>query len=258
MENADFADRVALVTGAWRGLGRAAAARLHERGAAVAVNVRDRERAEALAKEIGERAFAVPGDIAAEGVPDEIARRTFERFGRIDILVNNAALPLSTRFPDLTAEEWRRAIEVNLTAPFLMTKAVLPAMRAQDYGRIINISSSGRPDGEHARRCALHGIEGRTPRADARGCEGARQVRHHRERRLSRYDRYRADARTCLGRIARAPRRELSRAAPRHRARSRRFDLLRRLRGCRIHYPRVFRHQRRRLDDVIYVVCQRG
>src|SRR5215468_9456955 len=143
MENADFFGRVAIITGAWRGLGRTAAARLHERGASVAVNVRDRERADTLAKEIGERAFAVPGDVAAEGVPNDIAQRTVERFGRIDILVNNAALPLSTRFPDLGAEEWRKAIEVNLTAPFLMTKAVLPAMRAQHYGRIINISSSG-------------------------------------------------------------------------------------------------------------------
>src|SRR6202008_2633808 len=100
-------------------------------------------RAEVLAEEIGERAFAAPGDVAAEGVPDQIARLTIERFGRIDILVNNAALPLSTRFPDLSSEEWRRAIEVNLTAPFLMTKAVFPAMRVQHYGRIINISSSG-------------------------------------------------------------------------------------------------------------------
>jgi len=107
------------------------------------VNVRDRERAEAVASEIGERACAVPGDVAAARVPDEIARRTLERFGRIDILVNNAALPLSTRFADLTAEEWRKAIEVNLTAPFLMTKSVLPTMRAQSYGRIINVSSSG-------------------------------------------------------------------------------------------------------------------
>src|SRR3954466_13843661 len=127
----DFVGRVVIVTGAWRGLGRAAAERLHERGASVAVNDPDHERAELLAKEIGERAFAVPGDVAAEGIPDEIARCTLERFGRIDILVNNAALPLSTRFPDLTAEEWRRALEVNLTAPFLMTRAVLPAMRAQ-------------------------------------------------------------------------------------------------------------------------------
>src|SRR5262249_15550091 len=142
MENADFSGRVAVVTGAWRGLGRAAAARLHERGASIAVNVRDRERAEALAKEIGKRAFAVPGDVAADNVPAEIVRRTLERFGRIDILINNAGLPLSTRFPDLAAEEWRRSIEVNLTAPFLMMKAVLAAMRSQQYGRIINISSS--------------------------------------------------------------------------------------------------------------------
>src|SRR6516165_8501222 len=134
MENGDFAGRVAIITGAWRGLGRAAASRLHERGASVAVNVRDCERAETLAKEIGERAFALPGDVAANGVPDEIARGTLEHFGRIDILVNNAALPLSTRFPDLTTEEWRRVIEVNLTAPFLMTKAVVPAMQAQHYG----------------------------------------------------------------------------------------------------------------------------
>jgi NAD(P)-dependent dehydrogenase (short-subunit alcohol dehydrogenase family) len=143
MENADFSGRVAIITGAWRGLRRVAAARLHERGASVAVNVRDFERAETLARKIGERAFAVPGDVAAEGVPDDIARRTIERFGRIDILVNNAALPLSTRFPDLSVEEWRKTIEVNLTAPFMMTKAVLPTMRAQHYGRIINISSSG-------------------------------------------------------------------------------------------------------------------
>src|SRR6266487_1929964 len=218
MENADFAGRVAVVTGAWRGRGRAAAARLHERGASVGVNVRNRERAEAVAKEIGERAFAVPGDVAADGIPDEIARRTLERFGRIDILVNNAAVPLSTRFPDLTADEWRRAIEVNLTAPFLMTKAVLPAMRAQRYGRIINISSSA------GRMVSTLG--------------GAH---------------YTASKAGLLGRVARTSCRELSRAAARHCARSCRFDLLRRLRGGRLHHRRVPRHQRRRLDDVIYV-----
>ncbi|MGH8093423.1 MAG: SDR family NAD(P)-dependent oxidoreductase [Chthoniobacterales bacterium] len=138
----DFAGRVVIVTGAWRGLGRAATERFHERGAAVAVNVRDRARAENLAASIGERTLAVPGDIAAPGVAEEIVQMTLERFGRVDVVVNNAALALSTRFPDLTADEWRAALEVNLTAPFLLTKAALPAMQAQRYGRIINISSS--------------------------------------------------------------------------------------------------------------------
>ena len=138
----DFSGRVAIVTGAARGLGRAAAARLHERGASVAVNVRDAERAEEVVRSLGERALAVPGDIVAPGVPEDIARRTLEHFGRIDILINNAALARSTRFGNLSAEEWRLALEVNLTAPFLLLKAVLPAMKAQQYGRVVNISST--------------------------------------------------------------------------------------------------------------------
>ena len=138
----DFVGRVVIITGAWRGIGRAAAERFYERGASVAVNVRDRERADSLATSIGEHALGVPGDVASAGVAEEMVRLTLERFGRVDIVVNNAAFARSTRFPDLTAEEWREALEVNMTAPFLLTKAVVPAMRAQRYGRIINISSS--------------------------------------------------------------------------------------------------------------------
>ena len=138
----DYNGRVAIVTGAARGLGRAVAERLHERGASVAINVRDAERAERVAEEIGKRAFAVPGDVAAPDAPEDIVQRTLERFGRIDILINNAALPLTTRFEAITAEEWRRALEVNLTAPFLLIKAALPAMKAQAYGRVVNISST--------------------------------------------------------------------------------------------------------------------
>ena len=138
----DFEGRVAIVTGASRGIGRAAAARLIERGAEVAVNVRDTARANALAASLGASALAVPGDVAAPGVIDGIVSATLERFGRIDILVNNAALATGTRFEQLTAEEWRLAMEVNLTVPFLLTKAVLPTMKAQGYGRIVNISST--------------------------------------------------------------------------------------------------------------------
>jgi len=138
----DFTGRVAIVTGASRGLGRAVAARLHERGASVAVNVRDSARAEQIARDIGERACAVPGDVAAPNGPAAIVRQALELFGRIDILINNAALPLTTRFEQITADEWRRALEVNLTAPFLLTQEVLPGMKARHYGRIVNISST--------------------------------------------------------------------------------------------------------------------
>ncbi len=138
----DFAGRVALVTGAARGLGRAAAERLLERGAAVAVNVRDDARAQDLARALGDRALAAPGDITAQGVPADLVRRTVDHFGRLDILVNNAAFAPTTRFEQISAEEWRRAQETNLTAPFLLLRAALPVMKSQNYGRVINISST--------------------------------------------------------------------------------------------------------------------
>jgi len=115
---------------------------MYELGASVAVNVRDRARAEEVVAALGDRAFAVPGDVSASGAPEDIVKRTLDRFGRVDILVNNAAVARSTRLPELSAEEWRQTVEVNLTVPFLLTKAVLPTMQAQKYGRIVNISST--------------------------------------------------------------------------------------------------------------------
>jgi NAD(P)-dependent dehydrogenase (short-subunit alcohol dehydrogenase family) len=138
----DFAGRVAIVTGAARGLGRAAAARLHERGAFVAVNVRDASRSAEVAGGIGPRAFGVAGDISADEGPETIVKQTLDHFGRVDILINNAALPLTTRFEHISAVEWRHVLEVNLTAPFRLIQAVLPAMKEQRYGRIVNISST--------------------------------------------------------------------------------------------------------------------
>lgn len=137
----DFQNRVAIVTGAARGLGRATAERLYERGASVVVHVRDQARADAVVRLLGERAYAVSGDLVNDGVPEAIVERALDRFGRVDVLVNNAALALTTRLPDLGADEWRAALEVNLTAPFLLTKAALPPMKAQHYGRIVNVSS---------------------------------------------------------------------------------------------------------------------
>jgi NAD(P)-dependent dehydrogenase (short-subunit alcohol dehydrogenase family) len=137
----DFAGRVAIVTGAARGLGNAAAARLYARGANVAINVRDAERANAVACGLGDRAFAVPGDITDADVPEEIVARTLQRFGRVDVLVNNAALAPSTRFTDIEVSEWRATLETNLTAPFVFMRAAAEVMKRQRYGRIINISS---------------------------------------------------------------------------------------------------------------------
>jgi len=138
----DLTGRVALVTGASRGFGLATAKRLAERGASVAVHVRDAGRAEAAARQVGDRGFAVHGDLGIPADLQALVGRALDRCGRIDILVNNAAVALSTRFEQITEEEWRRTFEVNVTAVFLLIRAVLPAMREQGYGRIVNISST--------------------------------------------------------------------------------------------------------------------
>ena len=145
MGHGDFSGRVAIVTGAWRGLGRAAAERLHERGASVAVNVRDRERAEAMAKKIGERAFAVPGDVTADGVPDEIARRTLERFGRIDILVNNAGMSPPMPSHEVTEELFDSVLNLNFKGPFRLASQVARRMSDDPPGGQLSIEEDWRP-----------------------------------------------------------------------------------------------------------------
>ncbi len=86
--------------------------------------------------------MAAPGDITEPGVAERIVAETLTRFGRVDIVINNAAFARGTRFEQLTVEEWRQAFDVNVTAPFLLMKAALGPMKAQRYGRIVNISST--------------------------------------------------------------------------------------------------------------------
>jgi len=139
---AELAGRVALVTGAWRGIGRAIAEGLLLRGAKVAVNVRDQRRAEEAAQRLGADAMAAPADVTRADEVERMVAATLQRWGRLDILVNNAAYASSTRFPELDEAEWKRALDVNATGPFLTTRAALPTMRAAGYGRVINIAST--------------------------------------------------------------------------------------------------------------------
>lgn len=132
--------RVALVTGAAQGLGRATAMRLAADGFAVAVNdISDDGRLAALAGQIG--GLAIPGDIADPGAVTAIASAAAERFGGVDVLVANAAAmemgPFLTQDPAI----WWRQIEVNLSGHFRLVQALVPQMRARGGGRIVLISS---------------------------------------------------------------------------------------------------------------------
>ena len=137
----DFAGRVVLITGAGRGLGRATAERFLERGAQVAVNVRTPERAETLAHELGNNSHPAPADIRSATAVRGLVADVVQRFGRLDILMNNAAIASGTRIEQLSEDEWRATIDTNLTAAFLCIQAVVPAMKSQNHGRIVNVSS---------------------------------------------------------------------------------------------------------------------
>src|SRR5215471_14421091 len=122
--NQSFAGKVVLITGAVRGFGRATARAFLDRGATVAVNVRGVERAAELARELGNQAFPAPGDIRESKTVQKMVADIVEHFGRLDVLVNNAAMASGTRFEQLTETEWRDTVDTNLTGTFLCTQAV--------------------------------------------------------------------------------------------------------------------------------------
>ncbi|MBN1316995.1 MAG: SDR family oxidoreductase [Anaerolineales bacterium] len=166
----DVKDRVAIVTGAGRGIGKAIALILGEAGADVIVASRTAAEIEQTAKEIrglGRKALAIPLDITDENQVNDAVARTVSQFGKLDILVNNAGMSVGlkpvayipgARFPGweiagdewdkpLTLKDWNRVINTNLTGAFIFSRAAAPYMLEQKKGKVINTSSTAADEG---------------------------------------------------------------------------------------------------------------
>jgi 3-oxoacyl-[acyl-carrier protein] reductase len=166
----ELKNRVALVTGASRGIGKAVALALARDGAAVAINYRERDHdANAVVDVIrksGGHAAAVGADVSLSAAVQGMVHDVEERLGPIDILVNNAGMASSRGLDDITEEDFDRTIVINLKSVFLCTQAILPGMRARRWGRIVNVSSIGARIGAGsvsvAYGAAKAGVEGLT------------------------------------------------------------------------------------------------
>ncbi|MGG5819267.1 SDR family NAD(P)-dependent oxidoreductase [Falsiroseomonas sp. HW251] len=149
--------RTALVTGAGRNIGRAIALAFAQDGMNVVVNgSSDRAAAESVAAEcraLGAQALVVMGDVGSEAECNRIAAAALAQFGTVDVLVNNAALRPLKPFLDSTAEDWRRVMSVDLEAAIWLSRALIPGMAAQGWGRIVNFTGMN----------AIHGYAGRAP-----------------------------------------------------------------------------------------------
>ena len=142
---ASLNNRVALVTGGSRGIGRAIAVSLAEAGASIAVNYRDKAaEARNVAETIrgaGGRAMAIGADVSLAAEVAAMMAAIERDLGPVDVLINNAGIGLVRTVDDLTEDDFDRTIAVNLKSVFLCTQAVVPGMRARKWGRIVNISS---------------------------------------------------------------------------------------------------------------------
>lgn len=141
----DLTGRIALVTGASRGIGRSVAVALAKAGADVAINYRQMEKkARSTREQIvtqAKRALTVRADVSSSVEVTRMIRTVEDKLGPIDILVNNAGMANPKGLEDITEEDWDETMSVNLKSAFLVTQAVLPGMRERSWGRIVNITS---------------------------------------------------------------------------------------------------------------------
>jgi NAD(P)-dependent dehydrogenase (short-subunit alcohol dehydrogenase family) len=154
MNQIDLNNRCAVVTGGAQGFGRAITERFVGSGARVAIWDHDLALAEKTAKEIGEAVIAVNVDVTDLSAVENARDATLNAFGKIDILVNNAGITgKNGTVWDTDLADWQRVMRINLEGPFICCKAVVPAMLAQTYGRIVNIASvagkEGNPNAAH-------------------------------------------------------------------------------------------------------------
>lgn len=136
--------RIAVITGASRGLGRAMALALAESGVRLALVARDEAKLAEVAgavREIGAEAECYRADVSSEADVLELEPRVRQRFGRAQILINNAGVNLRKLVTDFTYEEWRHVLDTNLTGAFLMCRSFVPHMQGTGYGRILNMTS---------------------------------------------------------------------------------------------------------------------
>lgn len=137
--------RIALVTGASKGLGKAMSLALADAGAHVALVSRDADKLESVSAEIRERggkAEVFPSDVANESDVADLEGQVSSRLGKVQILINNAGVNVRKSITDFTLDEWNYVIGTNLTAVFLMCRSFVPHMKGSGYGRIVNMSST--------------------------------------------------------------------------------------------------------------------
>jgi len=137
-----FEGKTALVTGAGRGIGEGVARRLASEGAAVCVVDIDGARAEEVAASLGEGSFALAADLSVRAEAETVVPAAWERFGALDVLVNNAGITRDAMLHKMSDEQWDAVIALNLTAVFVLTRAAATRMRERGSGRIVNISST--------------------------------------------------------------------------------------------------------------------